>query len=200
MDTRETILKAVEIKFGGVGLADLLPEEHDKEFLEFISEGLKGFDGWLVTTPQGRWPEPVGMSIVYGNTQGLIFDSQSGMGQAAYVHGFSRGVAAVATILDTHSLTKLQELVTKAVMPVTIGDADLPPIAPWLRRELLESAVNIVEKTDTYNLRDVLAFNYGLFWATASIVPPEPKGRQESALVWVKNVAERFGSLGVVPE
>ena len=59
---------------------------------------------------------------------------------------------------------------------------------------------NVVVCASPYNLRDVLAFNYGLFWATASIVPPEPKGRQESALVWVKNVAERFGSLGVVPE
>lgn len=200
MDIRDTILRAVEIKTGGVSLEDLLPEEYEKEYLDKLAEGLEDFKGWLVTLPQGKWPEPMGMSIVFGNTQGLIFDTQSGMGQSAYVHGFSRGVAAVATILDTRSLAQLQELVTKAITPVAIGDADLPPVAPWLRRALLESAVNITEKTDNYNLRDVLAFNYGLFWATASIVPPEPKGRQKSALVWVKNVAEYFGSLGVVPE
>lgn len=196
---RDTILRAVEIKIGGKGLEDLVPEEYKDEEVEEIAEGLEGYDGWLVTKPQAKWPEPVSMSIVYGETQGLIFDTQSDIGQSSYVHGFSRGAAAVATILNAEGLHQLQELVTRAITPVAIGDEDLPDVAPWLRRALLESAVNIAEKTDTYNLRDVLAFNYGLFWATASIVPPSPKGRQKSALVWVKNVAEYFGSLGVVP-
>ena len=200
MDIRDTILRAAEIKTGGGLLEDLLPEEYDEDDLEIIAKDLEGYDGWLVTLPLSKWPEPMGMSIVFGNTQGLIFDTQSGMGQSAYVHGFSRGVAAVATILNAEGLHQLQELVTRAITPVAIGDANLPPVAPWLHRALLESAVNIVEKTDTYNLRDVLAFNYGLFWATASIVPPTPKGRQGSALVWVKNVVEYYGSLGIVPE
>lgn len=195
---RDTLLRAIEVKTGGVGLGDLLPTEPSKKLLRADAERLGGYDA-LVTKPQGLWPEPQSMSIIYGETQGLIFDTQSGMGQSAYVHGFTRGVAALATILTKPSLMDLQTIVGDVVPPVAIGDANLPEVAVWLRKALLESAVNIAEKTDNYNLRDVLAFNYGLFWATAAVVPPNPKGRQKSALVWVKNVAEYFGSLGVVP-
>ena len=196
---RDVILKVIEIKTGGTGLEDLLPLEPSKKLLQADSERLGGYDA-LVTKPQGLWPEPQGMSIMYGETQGLIFDTETGMGQSAYVHGFTRGVAALATILNKQGLIDLQTIVGDVVPPLAIGDATLPDVAVWLRKALLESAVNITEKTDTYNLRDVLAFNYGLFWATAAVVPPEPKGRQRSALVWVKNVAEYFGSLGVVPQ
>lgn len=199
MNTRDTVARAVEIKSGGNSLGDLLPEEPTKEFVEAVAEQLGEYP-LLVTKPKGQWPDPQGLSIVYGNTMGLIFDSQSGMGQSSYVKGFSRGVAALATILTTESLTTLQAIIQDVVPPVAIGDANLPEVAPWLRRALLESAVNIAEKTDNYNLRDVLAFNYGLFWATAAIVPPTPKGRQRLALQWVKDVAEYFGGLGVVPE
>jgi len=196
---RDVLLQAIEIKTGGSGLADLLPLEPSKKLLRADAERLGGYDA-LVTKPQGLWPEPQSMSIIYGETQGLIFDTQSGMGQSAYVHGFTRGVAAIATILTKPSLMDLQTIVGDVVPPLAIGDASLPEVAVWLRKLLLESAVNIVEKTDNYNLRDMLAFNYGLFWATAAVVPPAPKGRQKSALVWVKNVAEYFGSLGVIPE
>ncbi len=195
---RDTLLAAVEIKSGGKELAALLPEEYEEEHLEAIIEGLAKYQV-LVTQPQGRWPEAMGMSIVYGGTQGLIFESNSGIGQAAYVRGFTRGAATVATILDAQGLAQLQAIVSKVVPPVAIGDDILPGVAPWLRRDLLESAVNVIEKTDNYNLRDMLAFNYGLFWATASMVPPTPKGRQKKALEWVKSVAEYFGSLGVLP-
>lgn len=196
---RDTLLRAIELKTGGPGLEDLLPTEPSKKLLKADAERLGGYDA-LVTKPQGLWPEPQGMSIIYGETQGLIFDTQSGMGQSAFVHGFTRGVAALATILTKPSLMDLQTIVGDVVPPVAIGDANLPEVAVWLRKALLESAVNIAEKTDNYNLRDMLAFNYGLFWATAAVVPPNPKGRQKSALVWVKNVAEYYGSLGVVPE
>jgi len=195
---RDVLLKAIEIKTGGLGLEDLLPLEPTKKLLQADSERLGGYDA-LVTKPQGLWPEPQGMSIMYGETQGLIFNAETGMGQAAYVHGFTRGVATLATILNQQGLIDLQTIVSDVVPPMAIGDTTLPSVAVWLRKALLESAVNVVEKTDTYNLRDVLAFNYGLFWATAAVVPPEPKGRQKSALVWEKNVAEYFGTLGVVP-
>lgn len=195
---RDILLKAIELKTGGLALEDLLPLEPTKKLLRDDSERLGSYDA-LVTKPQGLWPEPQSMSIVYGETQGLIFDTQSGTGQSAYVHGFTRGVAALATILNKQGLIDLQTIVCGVVPPMAIGDTTLPDVAVWLRKALLESAVNIAEKTDTYNLRDVLAFNYGLFWATAAVVPPEPKGRQKSALVWVKNVAEYFGSLGVFP-
>ncbi len=196
---RDILLKAIELKTGGVGLGDLLPIEPTKKLLREDSERLGEYDA-LVTKPQGLWPEPQGMSIIYGETQGLIFNAETGMGQAAYVSGFTRGVAALATILTKPSLIDLQTILGEVVPPLAIGDANLPEVAVWLRKPLLESAVNIAEKTDTYNLRDVLAFNYGLFWATAAVVPPVPKGRQKIALNWVKNVAEYFGSLGVVPE
>ena len=196
---RDIILKAIEIKTGGTGLEDLLPPEPSKKLLKADSERLGGYDA-LVTKPQGLWPEPQGMSIVYGETLGLVYNAETGMGQAAYVSGFTRGVAALATSLTKPSLIDLQTILGDVVPPLAIGDTTLPNVAVWLRKALLESAVNIAEKTDTYNLRDVLAFNYGLFWATAAVVPPEPKGRQKSALVWVKNVAEYFGSLGIVPQ
>ena len=199
MGIRETLLQAAEIKSGGLGLEPLLPVLPSKKFLEAVIEQLGKYD-ILVTKPQRQWPEPQDMSIVYGDTLGLVFESQSGIGQAAYVSGFSRGIAALATILNPVGLSALHVIVSDMVPPIAIGDTNLPEVAPWLRRDMLESAVNIVEKTDNYNLIGVLAFNYGLFWATATVVPPTPKGRQKSAMTWVRNIAEHFGSLGVVPE
>ena len=61
---RDIILTAIEIKTGSTGLEDLLPLEPSKKLLRADSERLGGYDA-LVTKPQGLWPEPQGMSIIY---------------------------------------------------------------------------------------------------------------------------------------
>ncbi|KKL24217.1 hypothetical protein LCGC14_2417520, partial [marine sediment metagenome] len=57
----------------------------------------------------------------------------------------------------------------------------------------------IIENTDTLNLANVLAFNYGIFWAAAAVIPPRHTGQQTDALTWLKTVMGYYGSLGVVP-
>ena len=196
MTLRGDSLDKLLVKTGNKSLNALLPQLP-------TSDDLAACEGWeyptLMTLPQGQWPEPMGMSIVFGKTQGLVFDTQSGMGQSAFVGGLSRGAAVIGTILENKDIANLQEIMSAMMPPLAIGDEELPVVAPWLIRPLIESAANIIEKTDAYNLRDVLAFNYGIFWAACAIVPPEHEGRQTKALEWLKAVAEYFGSLGVVP-
>lgn len=198
MTQRGDLLETLLVKTGNNNLEPLLPNLPSAGVLEACAT-VEDY-ATLMTLPQGHWPEPTALSIVFGKTQGLVFDSQSGMGQAAFVSGFSRGAAAVAVILVTEHVSKLQEILGDLVPPIAIGDEDIPTIAPWLVQPLIDSAVNIVEKTDAYNLRDVLAFNYGVYWAACAIVPPAHEGRQTAALEWLQAVTEYYGSLGIVPE
>lgn len=196
MTLRGDLMEKLLVKTGGDRLNVLLPQLPTNDVLEAC-------EGWeyptLMTLPQTKWPDPMTISIVFGKTQGLIFDSESGIGHAAYVSGLSRGAAVVGIILNTEHMVKLQEILSATMPPIAIGDENLPTVAPWLVRPLIESAANIIEKTDTLNLSKVLAFNYGVFWAAAVIVPPLHQGRQTAVLEWLQAVTEYFGSLGIVP-
>lgn len=194
---RSALIQALEAGTGDTVLAELLPELPDATDLSIIADTLEY--PALALSPVEQWPEPMGMSIVYGETQGLLFDISTGVAPASYVHGFTRGGATVATILTATARAQLQLIVQGVVPPIAIGDNPLPDIAPWLIEKLLESASNIIKKTGNYNLRDVLAYNYGIFWATAAIVPPKPDDLQKDALAWVERVVEYYGSLGIVP-
>ena len=197
MTLRGDLIEKLLVKTGNNNLKPLLPKLPTDDILEACAD-------WnyptLMTLPKSQWPEPTTISIVFGKTQGLVFDSQSGMGQAAFVSGLSRGAAVVGIIINSEHLMKLQEILMASMPPIAIGDKDIPEMAPWLVRPLIESAANIIEKTDAYNLRDVLAFNYGVYWAATCIVPPRHEGRQTAALKWLQAVTEYFGSLGIVPE
>ena len=197
MTLRDDLLEKLLVKTGGDQFNVLLPTTPSSSVLEACA-------GWdyptLMTLPQTQWPAPMTISIVFGKTQGLIFDSESGIGHAAYVSGLSRGAAVVGIILNTEHMVKLQEILSATMPPIAIGDDDIPTVAPWLVQPLIESAANIIEKTDTLNLSKVLAFNYGVFWAATAIVPPLHQGRQTAALEWLQAVTEYFGSLGIVPE
>ncbi len=197
MTLRGDLIEKLLVKTGNENMKPLLPKLPTDDVLAACV-------GWeypvLMTLPQSRWPAPMGMSIVFGKTQGLVFNAETGMGQAAFVSGLSRGAAVIGTIIATESMVTLQEILSKTMPPIAIGDKDIPDVAPWLVRPLIESAANIIEKADTLNLRDVLAFNYGVYWAACAIVPPKHSGRQTLALEWLQAVTEYFGSLGIVPE
>ena len=196
MTLRGDLIEKLLVKTGGDSFKVLLPKLPTDDMLKACA-GLEY--PTLMTLPQSQWPDPMGLSIVFGKTQGLVFDSDSGMGHAAFVSGLSRGAAVVGTIINTEHMVKLQEIVSDTMPPIAIGDANLPSVAPWLVRPLIESAANIIEKTDTLNLSKVLAFNYGVYWSAAAIIPPKHEGRQTAALEWLQAVTEYFGGLGVVP-
>lgn len=198
MTQRDDLVDAIRVKTDNDNLTPLLPSPPGIDILAACDAAAKDYQ-CLMTQPQGQWPSPTGLAIVFGKTQGLIFDTQSGTGQSAFVGGLSRGAAAVGILLVNEDIPKLQEVLSKLMPPIAIGDADIPPIAPWLVEPLIESAANIIAKTDPYNLRDVLAFNYGVYWAACAIVPPAHEGRQTAALQWLQTVTEYYGSLGIVP-
>ena len=197
MTLRGDLLEKLLVKTGGNNLDVLLPQLPTTDTLAACA-------GWeyptLMTLPQTHWPDPMAVSVNFGKTQGLIFDSESGIGHAAFVSGLSRGAAVIGVIINTEHLVKLQEILSATMPPIAIGDENIPTVAPWLVQPLIESAANIIEKTDTLNLSKVLAFNYGVFWAATAIVPPLHQGRQTAALEWLQAVMEYFGSLGIVPE
>jgi hypothetical protein len=197
MTLRGDLIEKLLVKIGNESMRPLLPKLPTDDVLEACA--LAEYPT-LMTLPMSHWPEPQAMSIVFGKTQGLIFDTPTGIGQAAFVGGLSRGAAVIGTILVTEHMVKLQEIMSDTMPPIAIGDKDIPIVAPWLVRPLIESAANIIEKTDTLNLRDVLAFNYGVFWAACAIVPPKHEGRQTKALEWLQAVTEYFGGLGIVPQ
>lgn len=199
MTLRGDLLETLLVKTGNDNLKSLLPNLPGDDVLEACVKASPDYQ-CLMTQPQGQWPGPQSLSILFGKTQGLVFDTQSGAGQSSFVGGLSRGAAAVGILLINEDIPKLQEVMSKLMPPIAIGDEDIPPVAPWLVQALIDSAANIIDKTDTLNLRDVLAFNYGVFWAACAIVPPAHEGRQTAALKWLQAVTEYYGSLGIVPE
>ncbi len=199
MTLRGDTLDKLVLKTGGDGLNPLVPKMPTDADLEACR--LADYAGVLLTLPASKWPGPEFISIVAGRTQQMIFESTSGIGHAQFVSGLSRGAAIVGLIIDTApDLMRLQHVMDATMPAISIGDADLPTVAPWLVRSLVESAANIVEKTDALNLNSVLAFNYGVYWAAAAIIPPTHEGRQTAALDWLRGVTEYYGSLGLVPE
>ena len=198
MTLRGDTLDKLVLKTGGDALHPLLPKMPDDNTLE-ACQGIT-YDAIIRTLPMSKWPNPTSISVIFGKTQQMIFESTSGTRHASFVSGLSRGAAVVGILIDTNEdLMRLQHVLDITMPAIGIGDEGLPSVAPWLVRPLVESAANIAEKTDSGNLSNVLAFNYGIFWAAAAIVPPQHTGRQTAALKWLQSVTEYFGGLGIVP-
>src|SRR5436309_10792493 len=49
--------------------------------------------------PSAEWQPAQELSIMYGETMPMIYESQAFIGQAEFVHGFTRGVATVGSVL-----------------------------------------------------------------------------------------------------
>ncbi|KKK71946.1 hypothetical protein LCGC14_2908830 [marine sediment metagenome] len=198
MTMRDDIVEKLILKTGGDNLTVLLPELPSDADLA-ACQGIE-YAEVLGTLPQSEWQSPTAISVGFGRTQQMIFESTSGIRHAQFVSSLSRGAAVIGALIDTNSdFMRLQQVLDLTMPSVGIGDAPLPPVAPWLIPALLESAANIIEKTDALNLSNVLAFNYGIFWAAAAVIPPRHEGQQTDALLWLQTVTEYYGSLGVVP-
>jgi len=195
---QEDLAEKLIVKTGGDALTVLLPEEPTDADL-VACQGIE-YAQVLGTLPQSEWQNPTAISVGFGRTQQMIFESTAGIRHAQYVSSLSRGAAVVGALIDTNTdFMRLQMVLDRTMPAIGIGDEPLPPVAPWLVQPLLASAANIIEKTDTLNLSNVLAFNYGIFWAAAAVIPPRHLGQQTDALEWLQAVMEYYGSLGVVP-
>ena len=198
MTLQEDLAEKLIVKTGGDSLTVLLPEPPSDADLA----ACQAIDASAVldTLPQAEWQNPTAISVGFGRTQQMIFESTAGIRHAQYVSSLSRGAAVVGALIDTNTdFMRLQKVLDRTMPAIGIGDEPLPPVAPWLVQPLLESAANIIENTDTLNLSNVLAFNYGIFWAAAAVIPPRHIGQQTDALEWLQTVMEYYGSLGVVP-
>jgi hypothetical protein len=153
----------------------------------------------VTTRPRHQWPPPQELSVTYGETLGLIYQSQAAIGHAEFVHNFTKGVATVAIILGPEGQYVLTQALDKLLVPILIGDGELPPIAPWLRPDLLASARHILEFTDIGNLRDLMAWNYGVWFAAVIVIGPTPEEAGAEVLGWLREVTAHFGNLGIPP-
>jgi hypothetical protein len=177
-------------------LAALLPE-----FIEGPFESADSFSALLLPTkPESQWPRPEELSIIYGETLPLLYQSQAAIGTAEFVSGFSKGIATAALILAPQGQNILAQAVSQIIDPLLTGDESLPPVAPWLRHELLTTAKVICKSADIVNLRDMLAWNYGLWFAAVFLVAPAIDAQSKSALEWLRRVAQHFALRGVPPE
>ena len=198
MTMRDDLVEKLIVKTGGEALTCLLPEEPSDADLA-ACQAIE-YAQVLGTLDKSEWMSPTAISVGFGRTQQMIFESTSGIRHAQFVSSLSRGAAVIGALIDTNSdFMRLQKVLDKTMPAIGIGDEPLPPVAPWLVQPLLDSAANIIENTDTLNLANVLAFNYGIFWAAAAVIPPRHTGQQTDALTWLKMVMGYYGSLGVVP-
>jgi len=189
----DEIKSAIELKAGNLTLMALVPP---------LIEAAYDEDETYPATPlsdSGTWPIPQEISVLQGDSQIFFRDGLSGVGHAPYLKGFTRGVAVVSLMVDAAGKSTLSRAVDAVSNNVAAGDAELPPVVPWLREELHAGAKQVLAETDTMNIRDLLAFNYGLFFALCIVVGPFPTPEQEDALVYVRAVIHYYSRFGVLP-
>lgn len=189
----DEIKSAVELKAGNLTLMALVPPLIEAAYNEDETYPA------VPLTDSGTWPIPQEISVLQGDSQIFFRDGMSGVGHAPYLKGFTRGVAVVSLMVDAEGKSTLARAVDTVSNEVAAGDAELPPVVPWLREELHAGAKQVLVETDTMNVMDLLAFNYGLWFAACVAIGPYPTPEQEDALGYLRSVIHYYSRFGVLP-
>ena len=187
----DELLERIELKAGNLTLMALIPEPVEVSYNEAYPT--------VVLTDSGTWPIPQEISVLQGDSQMFFRDGLSGIGHAPYLKGFTRGVAVVSLMLESAGRALLARAVDLVSEEVAAGDAELPPIEPYFRAELHKGAAQVLTETDTMNVMDLLAFNYGLWFAACVAIGPFPTPEQEDALTYLRAVIHYYSRFGVLP-
>lgn len=188
VDIRAQVLAELRERFDAPSLEELVPG---------TCLDLSAPPSWSFLRPRSEWPPPEEASLSDARVLPLVYHAYTGPPPLGYLYGLVRGMATVGHLLDDSGLRVLQDIIA-AVVEHTVKGGPLPRMACDLLPDLHRSALTIVRAADAANLRHLLAWNYGLYWAAALVLPPDGYTR-ERALSWLAEVASRFGSLGVVP-
>ncbi len=162
--------------------------------------GLVGDEGFLPVRDPKYFPKAEEAAVTDARIIPIIYHTFTGASTAGSLYGLTRGAALVGYLVEDEGVRAIQAGVQGAIEGMATRDDGLPTIYDYLLPYAAAGARQIVEHVDAMNLRNMLAFNLGLWWVAGLVIPPNQNQRQRKALKWLEDVMEHYAILGFMPE